>query len=141
MSSKMFKRILFTILGVFFGMVVLGHIVGPPPNPMQHAAVASVPAAQPDLAKQHRLRAAAEMLQRLHTLRQRLIEKCDKFGSPPGCETIRNQETWKGIAVRILLSAEDEVTFMKMVELVQEYEREIGRIEFEAWAKEGQRNR
>src|SRR5262245_2167826 len=145
MSSKMFKRILFTIVGVFFGMVVLGHIVGPKNKSSISIAGAQMPAAQPDRGRQHREREAAEIIKRLDAIKQSFREICYKvivlLVLPRECERMRDAETWNGITRPLLASVSDQASFNRMVAIVHEFEREVGRIQFEAWTTEGRRNR
>jgi hypothetical protein len=119
---KTLTRVLGTILLTFWGLVFLALMFGAQPPP---TTAASTPAeTKPDPARDHRLRAAVQMLERVDRLQKQLITKCEQHPMPDCRNLIQTiQEERPKIKLGVVVSSYDEAQFMKIVDLVHTFEK------------------
>ena len=119
-------NILAGILGTIWLVIILA-VIFSPTTPTQSATSPPVSAASfYSPAQEHRIRAAGKMAVRVHELNERLTVQCKRIGlSPSGCQNGLRIKTLQTLTASFETAVEGEVQFMKVVEAVQQYEREL----------------
>jgi hypothetical protein len=94
----------------------------PPP-----ASLTTSAEAKPDPARDHRLRAAGLMVIRVSELNNRMIAQCKRAGrlAPPDCEERHRNLTLQTLITGAHTATEGEEQFMKFVDAMQRFEREL----------------